>query len=41
LALSVAKNVSFEDGIAEAKEIVVSGKANQVLSNLLSVNSKL
>jgi anthranilate phosphoribosyltransferase len=39
LALSVAKNVSFEDGIAEAKEILASGKANEVLTKLLKINS--
>jgi len=40
LALSVAKNISFENGIAEAKEILASGKANDVLTKLLSLNSK-
>ena len=38
LALSVTKNVSFENGIAEAKEIIASGKANDVLKRLLTLN---
>lgn len=38
LAISVAKNISFIDGIAEAKEIIQSGKAALVLKKLLDIN---
>ena len=38
LALCVAKNASFADGIAEAKDILASGKANDVLKRLLTLN---
>ncbi len=39
LALSIFKNISFIDGIAEAKEILASGKANEVLKKLLTINN--
>jgi anthranilate phosphoribosyltransferase len=38
LAISVGKNISFIDGIAEAKEIIESGKAALVLKKLLEIN---
>ncbi len=38
LAISIAKDVSFIDGIAEAKEIIQSGKAALVLKKLLEIN---
>ncbi|MCX6182386.1 MAG: anthranilate phosphoribosyltransferase, partial [Bacteroidetes bacterium] len=41
LAISIAKNISYENGIAEAKEIIQSGKAAEVLKKLLTLNSKL
>ncbi|MFM7022766.1 MAG: anthranilate phosphoribosyltransferase [Flavobacteriales bacterium] len=38
LAISIGKDISFEAGIAEAKEILASGKAASVLKKLLEIN---
>ena len=38
LAISVAKNIQFQSGVAEAQEIIKSAKAELLLNKLLAIN---